>query len=258
MWHKNKNIYVLDIGLIEYGEAWQLQEQILKKIVAIKVANRERSPENQQKTPNFLLLCAHPHVYTLGKSGKMAHLLLNQQALDDKNIAFFHTNRGGDITYHGPDQIVGYPILDLENFFTDVHKYLRFLEESIILTLQDYGLHGERSQGETGVWLEVNTPKARKICAMGIRCSRWVSMHGWAMNINTDLRYFQHIVPCGITDKAVASLHKELGVEYIDKKEVQDRLIHHFLHIFAAEAVPISLEKLNAFLTTSDTAITLS
>ena len=179
----------------------------------------------------------HPPVFTIGKSGKMEHLLLNENELTAKRISFFRTNRGGDITFHGPGQIVGYPILDLDNFFTDIHKYLRCLEEVIIKTLFDFGINGARSDRETGVWLDLNTPFARKICAMGVRASRWVTMHGFALNVNTDLSYFDYIVPCGIQGKGVTSLANELN-EQVNEKEVKDKLIKHFAEVF--EAVIIS------------------
>lgn len=195
-------------------------------------------PDLQNPTPNYLLLCEHPHVYTLGKSGSEQNLLLQNEGLREKEIDFFKINRGGDITYHGPGQIVGYPILDLDNFFTDIHRYMRFLEESIILTLNDYGLKGGRIKGATGVWLdEDNLFKARKICAMGIRCTHWVTMHGWAFNINTDLSYFNYIVPCGITDKGVTSLHKELQMPQVDIATVKNELLGHFAQLFEAVLV---------------------
>jgi lipoyl(octanoyl) transferase len=174
-------------------------------------------------------------VYTLGKSGHVENLLISEKKLAEINASFYKINRGGDITYHGPGQIVGYPILDLENFFTDIHKYMRFLEEMIILTLAEYGLKAERSKGETGVWLDVGTPFARKICAMGVRASRWVTMHGFALNVNTDLGYFDHMIPCGIRGKAVTSLNVELGKTKINLAEVKVRLLKHFLILFEAE-----------------------
>ena len=189
----------------------------------------------QYETPNFFLFVEHPHVYTLGKSGHVENLLISEKKLAEINASFYKINRGGDITYHGPGQIVGYPILDLENFFTDIHKYMRFLEEMIILTLAEYGLKAERSKGETGVWLDVGTPFARKICAMGVRASRWVTMHGFALNVNTDLGYFDHMIPCGIRGKAVTSLNVELGKTKINLAEVKVRLLKHFLILFEAE-----------------------
>jgi lipoyl(octanoyl) transferase len=189
------------------------------------------------ETPNYFLFVEHPHVYTLGKSGDMSNLLLNEAQLNQKGATFYKINRGGDITYHGPGQIVGYPILDLENFFTDIHKFLRFLEEIIILTLAEYGLKAERSPGETGVWLGVGTPFARKICAMGVRASRWVTMHGYALNVNADLGYFDNIIPCGIRGKAVTSLNVELGVDKVDEADVKAKLLKHFSVLFEAEMV---------------------
>ena len=201
--------YFKDIGLIEYKEAWLFQEKFFNEILEIKSKNRNEGTEITTK--NHLIFCEHPHVYTLGKSGNKENLLVNEEYLKSRGASFYKTNRGGDITYHGPGQIVGYPIFDLDNFFNDIGKYLRFLEEVIILTLKDYGISGERSKGETGVWLDVGKPTARKICAMGVKTSRWVSMHGFAFNLNTDLSYFENIIPCGINDKKVTSLEKEIG-----------------------------------------------
>ena len=184
-----------------------------------------------------MLFVSHPHVYTLGKSGDISNLLLSESQLESKGATFYKINRGGDITYHGPGQVVGYPILDLENFFTDIHKFLRFLEDTIILTLEEYGLKAERSPGETGVWLDVGTPFARKICAMGVRASRWVTMHGFALNVNADLGYFDNIIPCGIRGKAVTSLHVELGQAKVDEAEVKAKLLKHFLKLFEATEV---------------------
>lgn len=231
----NRNIQFQDLQEISYEKAWNHQEELFKSVIAEKVANRKRQDSEQIPTQNHLLFCHHPHVYTLGKSGLMEHLLLNNSQLKDKKIEFFKINRGGDITYHGPGQIIGYPILDLDNFFTDIHKFLRLLEEMVILTLADYSLKAGRIKGATGVWLDEDNPlKARKICAMGIRCSRWVTMHGWAFNVNTDLQYFNNIVPCGITDKAVTSLHKELQVEKVDIEEVKGKLKKYFAQLFEA------------------------
>ena len=201
--------YFKDIGLIEYKEAWLFQEKIFNEILEIKSKNRNEGSEITTK--NHLIFCEHPHVYTLGNSGNKENLLVNEEYLKSRGASFYKTNRGGDITYHGPGQIVGYPIFDLDNFFNDIGRYLRFLEEVIILTLKEYGLSGERSKGETGVWLDVGKPTARKICAMGVKTSRWVSMHGFAFNLNTDLSYFENIIPCGINDKKVTSLEKEIG-----------------------------------------------
>jgi lipoyl(octanoyl) transferase len=231
----NKSIQFQDLGLKDYKETWDLQEEIFKKTVAIKVRNRRENAG--LSTPNHFLFVSHAHVYTLGKSGDLSNLLLNEEQLKTKGANFYKINRGGDITYHGPGQIVGYPILDLENFFTDIHKYLRLLEETIILTLADYGLKASRSQGETGVWLDVGTPFARKICALGVRASRWVTMHGFALNVNTDLGYFDHIIPCGIRGKSVTSLRVELKRDQVDENEVKEKLLKHFLNLFEAQKV---------------------
>jgi lipoyl(octanoyl) transferase len=227
----NKNIHLEDLGSRDYKATWDFQEELFQKVVAVKMAKREQ-PELE--TPNYFLFVEHPHVYTLGKSGSMEHLLLTEKQLEAKGATFYKINRGGDITYHGPGQIVGYPILDLENFFSDIHKYLRFLEEAIILTLAEYGIQGTRSEGETGVWLDVGTPFARKICAMGVRASRWVTMHGFALNVNADLGYFDHIIPCGIKGKAVTSMHVELG-QTIDEAAVKTKIIIHFADLFEAQ-----------------------
>lgn len=229
----NKVIALQDLGTKDYKETWDYQEQLFKDVLDLKIKNRRESTTLQ--TPNYLLLVQHPHVYTLGKSGDMSNLLLSESQLAEKGATFYKINRGGDITYHGPGQIVGYPILDLDNFFTDIHKYLRFLEEVIILTLEEYGLKAERSPGETGVWLGVGTPFPRKICAMGVRASRWVTMHGFALNVNANLGYFDNIIPCGIKGKAVASLQVELGVEHVDEAEVQQKILKHFATLFEAE-----------------------
>lgn len=231
----NKKIQLQDLGKKDYKSTWEYQEEIFKDIVDLKIKNRRE--ELELPTPNYLLFVEHPHVYTLGKSGDLENLLLNEKQLEAKGATFYKINRGGDITYHGPGQIVGYPILDLENFFTDIHKYLRLLEESIILTLAEYGLESGRSEGETGVWLGVGTPFARKICAMGVRASRWVTMHGFALNVNVDLGYFDNIIPCGIRGKGVTSLNVELGVEKVDEEEVKSKIIKHFTELFEAEFV---------------------
>jgi lipoyl(octanoyl) transferase len=231
----NKIIQLEDLGLREFAETWAYQESIFKQIVELKMQNRHR--EAPIETPNYFLFVVHPHVYTLGKSGDVSNLLLTEKQLEAKGITFFKINRGGDITYHGPGQIVGYPILDLENFFTDIHQYLRFLEEVIILTLRDYGLKGTRSPGETGVWLDVGTPFARKICAMGVRASRWVTMHGFALNVNIDMGYFDHIIPCGIRGKAVTSLNLELGVDSVDEAAVKSKILKYFQDLFEAQFV---------------------
>ena len=227
----NKTVDYEDLGLSEYQETWDYQTEIFDKIIAQKVANRNNQ-ENSQPTKNHLIFCEHPHVYTLGKSGKESHLLMNQAQLSDNNITYHKINRGGDITYHGPGQIVGYPIFDLDNFFTDIHKYLRYIEEAVILTLEEYGISAGRIDGLTGVWLDINDPfKSRKICALGVKCSRWVTMHGFAFNVNTDLTYFNHIVPCGLADSKVTSLAKELGKE-IPLETVIQQFKTHFNHYF--------------------------
>ncbi|HET6244444.1 MAG: lipoyl(octanoyl) transferase LipB [Bacteroidetes bacterium] len=221
-----------DLGLIDYKQAWDLQEKIFQQIISEKVKNRELLPEQQKKTPGYLLFCEHPHVFTLGKSGSVDNLLIDEKGLAEKNATYYKINRGGDITYHGPGQLVGYPILDLDNFFTDIHKYLRYLEEAIILTLAEYGIEAGRFPGYTGVWLEPENPeKARKICAMGVRCSRWVTMHGFAFNVNTSLDYFNLIVPCGIKDKDVTSMKKELNGD-VDIIEVKNKLKSHLETLF--------------------------
>ena len=229
---KNKTIKIIDLGHKSYSESLEVQENYFNRTITLKRSNRKT--DNPQPTHNYLLWVDHPPVFTLGKSGKMEHLLVDKEALAEKGIEFYQTNRGGDITFHGPGQLVVYPIFDLDNFFTDIHKYLRFLEEAVIETLKEYGLNGSRSQGETGVWLEVGTPFARKICAMGVRASRWVTMHGLAFNINTDLSYFDHIVPCGIQGKGVTSLSKELGRE-IGLEEVKEKLKTHLGRLFDAD-----------------------
>ena len=231
----NKQVEIQELGLKDYKETWDYQEMLFKEILDIKIKNRREG--SQLKTPNYFLLVEHPHVYTLGKSGDLQNLLISEERLKDIDATFYKINRGGDITYHGPGQIVGYPILDLDNFFTDIHKYLRFLEEMIILTLADYDLKAERSPGETGVWFDVGTPFARKICAMGVRASRWVTMHGFALNVNSDLGYFDHMIPCGIRGKAVTSLNVELGRNSIPFEEVQEKLLNHFSRLFTAELI---------------------
>ena len=232
---QNKNIQFIDLGTRDYKDTWDFQEELFKGIVDTKIQNRRQ--ETELITPNYFLYVTHPHVYTLGKSGDFENLLLSEKQLEAKGATFYKINRGGDITYHGPGQIVGYPILDLENFFTDIHKYLRFLEEAVILTLKDYGIESSRSEGETGVWLGVGTPFARKICAMGVRASRWVTMHGFALNVNVDLGYFDNIIPCGIRGKAVTSMHVELG-RNIDEEEVKKKILKHFSDLFQAEIIP--------------------
>jgi len=226
--------YFQDIGLIEYKKAWVFQEELFNKTLRVKSKNRNEG--TSIKTENHLIFCEHPHVYTLGNSGNKENLLVNEDYLKSRGASFYKTNRGGDITYHGPGQIVGYPIFDLDNFFNDIGKYLRLLEESIILTIKEYGLVGERSKGETGVWINVGKTNARKICALGVKTSRWVSMHGFAFNINTDLSYFENIIPCGINDKQVTSLEKELG-EKINLEKVKERLKSNIELVFQLKLV---------------------
>lgn len=244
---KNKQVIFQDWGLTDYQQAWDRQEELFNSVVKLKTDIRNRQAATVEAggsgiadlediTPNYLVFCEHPHVYTLGKSGKAEHLLLDEQGLKEKEAVYYAINRGGDITYHGPGQIVSYPILDLDNFFTDIHLYLRTLEEAVILTLADYGLQAGRYPGYTGVWFDADNERARKICAMGVRCSRWVTMHGLAFNINTNLDYFKNIVPCGIEDKAVTSLEKELGYK-ADINEVKKILKHHISVLFDMEMV---------------------
>lgn len=228
----NKKVEYIDWGLTDYQEAWRKQEGIFDQTVALKIKNR--TDNSSLETPNYLVFCEHPHVYTLGKSGKPENLLLDEVGLVAKAATYYKINRGGDITYHGPGQIVGYPILDLDNFFTDIHLYLRTLEEAVILTLDDYGIKGGRYPGFTGVWLDADNEKARKICAMGVRCSRWVTMHGFAFNVNADLDYFKHIVPCGIDDKDVTSMQRELN-HFVDLEEVKTKLKLHIAALFNME-----------------------
>lgn len=227
----NKSVLFEDLGFRDYKEVWDYQEARFREVLDLKSKNRREG--TAEPTPNFFLFVEHPHVYTLGKSGDIQNLLVPERQLTEKGATFYRINRGGDITYHGPGQVVGYPILDLDNFFTDIHKYLRLLEEMVIRTLAEYGLKGERSEGETGVWLDPGMPGARKICAMGVRASRWVTMHGFAMNVNTDLSYFDLMVPCGIRGKGVTSLSAELG-RHVSMTEVKGRLEGHFLSLFEA------------------------
>ncbi|GGI55701.1 lipoyl(octanoyl) transferase LipB [Winogradskyella haliclonae] len=229
----NKTVKLEDLGSKDFKATWDYQEKLFKAILDTKIKNRREDAGLQ--TDNHFLFVEHPHVYTLGKSGDLSNLLLSESQLIEKGATFYKINRGGDITYHGPGQIVGYPILDLDNFFTDIHKYLRFLEECMILTLAEYGLKTERSPGETGVWLDVGTPFARKICALGVRASRWVTMHGFALNVNADLGYFDNIIPCGIRGKAVTSLNVELGIDKVDETEVKQKILKHFKVLFEAE-----------------------
>jgi lipoyl(octanoyl) transferase len=240
---KNKQVTLQDWGLIDYKQAWDKQELLFADTVNLKIDIRNRhsviagiDEDEDTLTPNYLVFCEHPHVYTLGKSGKPEHLLLDEQGLKEKQASYYLINRGGDITYHGPGQIVCYPILDLDNFFTDIHLYLRTLEEAVILTLSDYGLKAGRYSGYTGVWFDADNEHARKICALGVRCSRWVTMHGLAFNVNPDLDYFNNIVPCGIDDKAVTSMQKELG-SAVNINEVKKNLEHHISVLFGMEII---------------------
>jgi lipoyl(octanoyl) transferase len=233
----NKQVQFQQLGLADYQQTWDYQEQLLADTVKIKTQNRDLPAAQQLPTPNYLLFCEHEHVYTLGKSGHLDNLLLQEEALAEKNAKFYKINRGGDITYHGPGQLVVYPVLDLENFFNDIHRYMRTLEEAVILTCADYGLSAGRIQGFTGVWLDHETQQnPRKICAMGVKTSRWVTMHGLAFNVNTDLSYFDYIVPCGIADKAVTSLQAELGVA-MNLEEVAQKLKAHLGHLFEIQYV---------------------
>jgi len=228
---QNKNTSYQDLGLIDYQTAWDLQVKMFEEIVNIKIENRTLETENQKITENHLLVCEHPHVYTLGKSGNRDHLLIAEDELANHEATYFETSRGGDITYHGPGQLVCYPIIDMENFFTDIHKYMRLLEEAVILTLADYGIVAGRISGLTGVWLDHEAQiNPRKICAMGVKTSRWVTMHGLALNVNTNLDYFGHIVPCGISDKAVTSMNKELGND-LNMNDVKLKLRNHIVSL---------------------------
>ena len=231
----NRKIKFIDLGLMDYKEAWDFQQKLFDEIVEIKKKNRKDS--TNKKTPNYFLLVEHPHVYTLGKSGNMSNLLIDETGLKNNDASFYKINRGGDITYHGPGQIVGYPILDLENFFTDIHKYLRFLEEVIILTLKNYEIKGERNQGKTGVWIDTKTPFPRKICAMGVRASRWVTMHGFALNVNADLNYFNNIIPCGLANNIVTSISNEKKRKTVDVLKIKELLKRNFLDVFQAEFI---------------------
>lgn len=232
----NKKVRFQELGLKDYQVAWDYQESLMKEIIDLKIANRSLEPNLQKMTPNHLLFVEHPHVYTLGKSGDEENMLANSEKLKEIEATFVKTNRGGDITYHGFGQVVGYPILDLENFATDIHLYMRNLEEVIIRSLTEYGLEAERSKGETGVWLDVGKPYARKICAMGVKASRWVTLHGFALNANTDLRYFEYIIPCGIKDKQVTSLKRELEKE-VNLSELKEKIKRHFKEVFGCEYI---------------------
>ena len=231
----NKQIKFIDLGTMDYKEAWDFQQNLFDEIVEIKKKNRKNN--TNIKTPNYFLFVEHPHVYTLGKSGNYSNLLIDENQLKNKNASFYKINRGGDITYHGPGQIVGYPILDLENFFTDIHKYLRFLEQTVIQTLDNFGIKGERNDGKTGVWIDIDTPFPKKICAMGVRASRWVTMHGFALNVNVDLDYFNNIIPCGLTDNVVTSINKELNQSETDITEIKNVLKSCFSETFNSEFI---------------------
>ena len=231
----NRQIKFIDLGLMDYKEAWDYQQNLFDEIVEIKKQNRKNNTD--LKTPNYFLFVEHPHVYTLGKSGDQSNLLIDKSQLKNKKASFYKINRGGDITYHGPGQIVGYPILDLENFFTDIHKYLRFLEESVIMTLDNFGIQAERNDGKTGVWLDVNTPFPKKICAMGVRASRWVTMHGFALNVNVELDYFNNIIPCGLSDNIVTSMKNELNKSEINIDEVKVVLKNSFSRTFDSKFI---------------------
>lgn len=240
-----QKVWVQDLGNIEYGKAWDLQESLLKQNLE-KKSQWFGKPDSERPedigTKHFFFFCEHPHVYTLGKSGHMENLLVNDSRLKELNVSFYKTNRGGDITYHGPGQIVGYPVLDLEKIFTDLGKYMRGLEEVIIRAIAPFGIKGDRLEGSTGVWLDVGTPSARKVCAMGVRCSRWVTMHGFALNVNTDLKYFDYIVPCGITDKGVTSIQKELG-HVVDEAVVRQNIKAAFEEVFGAQLAEMELNE---------------
>ncbi|KIA83576.1 octanoyltransferase [Kaistella solincola] len=234
---QNRSLHFQELGLMDYLPAFELQEKLMKKIIDLKLENRQKSEEEQEETPNYLLFVEHPHVYTIGKSGDDHNMLANAKKLEEINATFVKTNRGGDITYHGFGQLVGYPILDLDNFKSDIFLYMRNLEEVIIRTIAEYGLKGERSEGETGVWLDVAKPYARKICAMGVKTSKWVTMHGFGLNVNTDLRYFEYIIPCGIRDKSVTSLARELERKFSEDEmaELKEKIKKHFLDVFEAD-----------------------
>ena len=236
---QNKILFFQDLGLMEYLDAFNYQEKLMKEIIELKLKNRVRTDGEYEETPSYLLFVEHPHVYTLGKSGDEHNMLANSDKLKEINATFLKTNRGGDITYHGFGQLVGYPVLDLDNFKSDIHLYMRNLEEVIIRTIAEYGLKGERSEGETGVWLDVGKPYQRKICAMGVKTSKWVTMHGFALNVNTDLRYFEYIIPCGIKDKSVTSLQRELERKFSQDEitELKAKVKTHFREVFDATLI---------------------
>jgi len=231
----NKQIKFIDLGTMDYKEAWDFQQNLFDEIVQIKKENRKNN--TNLKTPNYFLFVEHPHVYTLGKSGNYSNLLIDENQLKNKNASFYKINRGGDITYHGPGQIVGYPILDLENFFTDIHMYLRYLEKTVIDSLDYFGIEAGRNQGKTGVWIDIKTPFPKKICAMGVRASRWVTMHGFALNVNVDLDYFNNIIPCGLSDNIVTSMNKELNITEMDIKKTKEALKSCFSKTFNSEFI---------------------
>lgn len=243
---QNRTLQFQDLGLMEYERAFEYQDQLMQHIISIKLENRTRPDEEHQETPNYLLFVEHPHVYTLGKSGHEENMLANSAKLQEINATFVKTNRGGDITYHGFGQLIGYPVLDLDNFKSDIYLYMRNLEEVIIRVIAEYGLKGERSEGQTGVWLDVGKPYTRKICAMGVKTSKWVTMHGFGLNVNTDLRYFEYIIPCGIKDKSVTSLQRELGRTFSeeDLTVLKDKIKKHFMEVFEAVIVQKSLAPL--------------
>ncbi len=226
---ENKIVNYTNLGLIDYKEAWDYQTKLFEEIVAVKINNRQNG--DNHLTPNHLIFCSHPNVFTLGKSGDEKNLLVDAITRENRHIGYYQINRGGDITYHGPGQVVGYPILDLDNFFTDIHLYLRYLEEAVIRTLAEYDVTAGRIDGLTGVWLDVKGNNPRKICALGVKSSRWVTMHGFAFNVNVDIDYYKYIIPCGIEDKAVTSLSLELG-QKVDIQEVEIHLLRHLSSIF--------------------------
>lgn len=236
---QNKTIQFEDLGIIDYLSAFEYQEKLMQAIIDVKLRNGKNEESEYEITNNHFLFVEHPHVYTLGKSGHETNMLINEKKLEEIQATFVKTNRGGDITYHGFGQVVGYPILDLDNFKTDIHFYMRNLEEVIIRVIAEYGLKGERSKGETGVWLDVGTPFARKICAMGVKTSKWVTMHGFALNANTDLKYFEYIIPCGIKDKAVTSIARELERPLSDEEivELKAKIKKHFQEVFEAQFI---------------------
>lgn len=238
-----KLVRYLDLGTIEYQQGWDLQTRLFEGIIGRKLKNRTLSEAEQIPQVNYLLLCEHPHVYTLGRNGEESNMLLNEKGLEENDASFVKINRGGDITYHGYGQIVGYPLLDLDEFFTDIGRYIRFIEEMVIRTLAEYNISAGRIGGQSGVWLDWESPRARKICAVGVHLSRWVTMHGFAFNVNTNLDYFNNIIPCGISDKGVTSLAQELGYE-VDLGKVKTKLLRHFKDLFEAEIETIQIEKL--------------